>query len=627
MTPDAVQGVEGFLVALFFGAVSVWLHAINQFNRSTYDQSKEFYRLLDKLRPSDLRKSDVYRQAFLFYAVILTLVYLAVVAFLTVPGLQQFAELIPGLSSLGQSVGAGVLPQPDYVAGVAFDEGGAVKDLAGVDPGTGYSAAIPLAVGLAVVGLAPNVPGLLKLEQFVRATAHQLSGIPTHLVTVALALRHKPLLTSEETGQGLQKSDWDRIRAYSSACDQNVENAERFTSDATKIIILRRWILEQAVFAPYLPISTKYRIVEADVRARVNTLVAELDRVSGYATEESGISDGPAESRVRPDWSGLIAATEDTVEDLCLLVVLYEEHQALQIASQGADETEDDERLIVARRYLASVSGLMEQANIDNIASALFSRLTLAILLMAVVGSLIYGWVFLAEGFEPGWRTIGLAKHALAITLSTAVTYVPALFFTLTFQQSRYVSVPPVWENAFTELAKRSRFVPQLMICGLIALFVAFFFRIGYHLYVVINAVGLETVRERLWQVIDFAVVQELTFALQGSAVAVTAALIIDCWRAGRLALWRWWFIGALATLLSAIAMFGLAAQVGWSCLGVIAERPSGCGLTPTWRLAVDTALPALLTGTVAAIYAVGFLRDEFPDVYQRGVGRPTTVQ
>ena len=626
MTPEAVQGAEGFLVALFFGAVSVWLHAINQFNRSTYDQSKEFYRLLDKLRPSDLRKSDVYRQAFLFYAVILTLVYLAVVAFLTVPGLQQFAELVPGLSSLGQSVGAGVLPAPDYVAGVAFDEGGAVKDLEGVDPTTGYSAAIPLAVGLAVVGLAPNVPGLLRLEQFVRATAHQLSGIPTHLVTVALALRHKPLLTSEPSGQGLQKSDWDRIRAYSAACDRNVENAERFTSDATKIIILRRWILEQAVFAPYLPISTRYHFVEADVRARVAALVAELDRISGYAAEEGHATTGIDDARVRPDWTRLIAATEDTVEDLCLLVVLYEEHQALQIASQGADEAEGDERLEVARRYLASVSGLMEQANIDNIASALFSRLTLAILLMAVVGSLIYGWVFLADGFEPGWRTIGLAKHALAITLSTAVTYVPALFFTLTFQQSRYVSVPPVWENPFMEGAKRSRFVPQLVVCGLIALFVAFFFRIGYHLYVVISAVGLETVRERLWQVIDFAVVQELMFALQGSAVAVTAALIIDAWRAGRLIVWHWWFVAALALLLSAIAFVGLAAQVGWGCLGTLADRPSGCGRTPTWRLVVDTALPALLTGAVAAIYAVGFLRDEFPEVYRKGVGSPTAV-
>lgn len=543
MTPEAVQGVEAFLVALLFGAVSVWFHAINQFNRSTYDQSKEFYRLLDKLRPSDLRKGDVYRQAFLFYAVILTLIYLAVVALLTVPGLQQFAELIPGLSTLGQSVGAAELPKPEYVAGVAFDEAGGFEDLKGVDPGSGLSAAIPLAVGLAVVGLAPNVPGLHRLEEFVRSTAHRLSGIPTHLVAAALALRHKSLITAQETGQGLQASDWERIRVYAKTLDQNVENAERFRSDVTKIIILRRWILEQALFAPYLPISTKYRLAEADVRARVAALVGDLDRASGYAAEESKAGDAPPESRARPDWPALIAAAEDTVEDLCLLVVLYEEHHALQMTRQDPTETEGGERLRAARNYLDSISDLMEQANIDNVASGLFSRLTLAILLVALAGSLVTGWIFLAGGLDPGSRTLGLAKHTLTITLSAAVTYVPALFFTLTFQQSQYVSVPPVWENAFTERARRSRFVPQLVICALIAVLVAFFFRVGYHLYVVISAVGIEAVRERLWQVIDYAVVQEFMFALQGGAVAVAAVLMIDAWRAGRLAVLRWWFV------------------------------------------------------------------------------------
>lgn len=76
------------------------------------------------------------------------------------------------------------------------------------------------------------------------------------------------------------------------------------------------------------------------------------------------------------------------------------------------------------------------------------------------------------------------------------------------------------------------------------------------------------------------------------------------------------------------IAVFGLGAQNGWACLAPLSSRPLSCpGSTATWRLVADTVLPALLTGAIAAIYAVGFLRDEFPDVYREGVGRLTPAE
>lgn len=625
MNPEALrqlEGVEGFVAALVFGAVSVWLHAVNQFNRSTYEQSKEFYRLLDKLQPSDLRKGDVYRQAFLFYAVILTLVYLAVVAVLSIPGLQQFAELIPGLSALGQSVGADKLPAPEHVAGVAFDEQGGFAELGGVDASAGLSPTVPLAVSLAVVGLAPNVPALYRFEEFVRATAHRLSGIPTHLVSAAIALRDATLLSSGQGGQELQSSDWERLKAYSAMIQRSkAENKERFEADVTKVVILRRWILEQSLFAPYLPISTKYRIAEAAVRDRVATLVRDLDAASGYGSDDKDADAAAARVGAKPDLPGLMSAAEETAEDLCLLAVLYEEHHALQMAAQpnGEANAAQTERMKTAKRYVASISNLMERANIDNVASSLFSRLTVAILGVACIGAVATSSVFILPGLDPGSQAIGLGKYVLAIILSAAVTYIPVLFFTLTFQQSNYVNVPKIWENCFAAEARRSRYMPQLLACFAISLLVAFIFRLTYHFYVVTSTVGIDTVRERLWTVLDFAMPQEFVFAFQGSAAALAVVLIIDAWRAGRLPRVRWVFYAGLPVLLAAIAVLGLATQIGWS--GIAARFVAGAdGTRGVWRVAAENVFPAALTGLVTAVYAAGFLRDEFPRVYAKGI-------
>ncbi len=620
MDAEVGQGTEAFVIALVFGLVSVWYHAMNQFDRSTYAQSTEFFRLLEKLRPSDLRKGDVYRQAFVFYAAILTLIYLAVCALLSVPGLQQFAELVPGLSSLGDAVGAGKLPEPGPVAGVAFDESGGFEDLGGLDPLARLSPSIPLAVSLAVVGLSPNVPVLRRFEEFVRETAHRLSGIPTHLVAGAKALRRATLLPAigedgqPSAGEGLQPSDRARLDQYAEAIkNQKLDNAERFNADITQIIVLRRWVLEQELFAPYLPISTKYRLAEADVRERVGSLVRDLDRASGYGG--GGDANGAAANgtqHAKPNWPSLVADAEDTVEALCLLVVLYEEHHALQMATQTAGESgEDKRRTTAARGFLKSMTTVMQRANVDNVASELFSRLTIAILSVAAIGSLVAGGILILPLLEAGSRSTGLAKHVLLVTGSAAVTYVPALFFTLTYQQSRYVSVPPTWENSFAENSKRSKYLPQLLTVFTMALLLAFFFRLGYHFSFLISQVGIEILRDRIWEILDYAVWLEFMFAFQGAAVAVVIVLIIDAWRAGSLKPLRWWIYFLVPGMLSAIA------AVGWY---LRRSEPGAAGLIDWRSAAVQEIAPAAFTGLVVALYCVVYLREEFPEVYASGI-------
>ena len=82
---------------------------------------------MKRLQPSDMRRGPVFMQAYVFYALILTFIYLVICIYASVPFLQQVIGLdIAGLDLLGGTAGAKDLPDSATLAtGASFDDAGA----------------------------------------------------------------------------------------------------------------------------------------------------------------------------------------------------------------------------------------------------------------------------------------------------------------------------------------------------------------------------------------------------------------------------------------------------------------------------------------------------------------------
>jgi hypothetical protein len=602
---NGASGLE-FTLALLFGAVGVWFHAWNQFNRASYAQSPEFARLLSKLQPSDLRSGRVFIQSFVIYVSILTIVYLALCAFLTVPALAGLISQIPGVDLLGGTAGANKLPDPISVAGVAFAEDGGFAPLGLVDT-SGPSTSIPLAVSLAVVGLAPNIPWLARFEQLVRSTAHRLSGIPTQLINSTLTLRSDPLIPDDvKTGLLLSSSDWARITAYGQAAEAaGVAFKEEFVRDIRNIIALRLWVLEGAVGLRDNSVRSNYLSIEDEVQARITALIQALDAKSGHNTSGAETSQNDKPGR---DWVSLVLETEETLEDLCLLILLYSEHRAVFRNAGTLSQTEADPERKKASYFLFTgvqrASGLSDE---DNAGSMLFFRLTGAIIIVAAVtGAIVY-----SPGPEAVSTAWGWLVNVMTFVVSAVATYVVALFFVLSFHQtaSQRSGRGAGWANAFAGNANVSRAVPQLVLLFLLSIIIALLIRIAFHLFYLASTVGFQPIRDNFARVLDYAVKIELMHAVLGGILALSTVLMLDAWRAGRLPRLKWWF------LLLVPLVLGLTQLLGAQAINALGGTMNFGDLL---RL-VRYALSPVAIGLVVVVYALRSLSDEFPATYRGG--------
>ena len=582
-----------FTLALLFGAVSVFFHARNQFNRSTYDQSPEFRRLLEKLQPSDMRRGGAYVQAFVLYTVVLLLVYLLLCLYLTVPSLQQLGVGITGLEFAGAAKIPEQVTKP--VAGIAFDEAGGI--LGRIGERSGPDPSIPLAVSLAVVGLAPNVPLLWRLESYVRVTAHRLSGYPTRLVDSGLALRRHVL---PEDTLLLIGTDLERLARYRAAAEvAKLAEVEALVADVGKILKFRRWIIARRIYVPGEVVRLAKVPVEDEVVRRIDNLLLELDAAT--APRDAGATGGAVRTP-GADWRKLTQEIEETVEDLCLYVSLLCEQRAfVEAVETAAERSVSKEDLVAAQRQQAAaqLAEALEGAELlsdrGTVGMTMFFRLAGAIVLLAALGAWLWGR---SRQENPG--DLGTFELVLAFAISATLTYVVALAFMLSYQQEAVKRQN--WENAFDPEGKWSRIVPQLTLVFVASTLLALFSRVAYNIYSAGQRVGFEKVQDNFSSVMASAIGIEFPDALLGGVYCLFIVLMIDAWAMGKIERVRWRTVPLLA--------FSLAVVAAWA------------RLNQTWLNVVDTnvivqdvaraaATPALI-GLVSGIYASQVLRDEF---------------
>lgn len=618
-------------VALIFGAVIIVFFAWDQFNRPTYEKSRELTRLIELLAPSDMRQRTVYWRAYMFYAGILLLVYFTLCAYGTVL-LEPLGLLPDGLSAGdGGNIGATEAPTaasavqnrpttgytPDALTAV----GQALSPEIGADEAqdTGWSLGIdpivPLTVSLAIVGLAPSVPILQRFEAKIRFAAHRLSGIPTRLVAGSRQMRQRPFrLEAGPDSMLIPAPDWARLKHYEASARQHIDDPEAFRDDLAKIMAVRSWVLEERLQLANLATRDHLAEVETSVAHKVERLIFELDALTGFGARE-GMP--PAEElrsaeQVRTAWEHYAREADGICADICVLVMLFVEHGVLP-TEEDADRLGwgapiDTENADAARqRHLAQstlmrlVSDASRYADRDSISLVLWVRGTAAVMLTALVMGMLIGDNTVVDGVERSRSQLGILYM-----LSAALTYVLALLVAVTYQQAAYQN--GAWHNIFRE--NWARWLPQLSAVFAWSALAALVCHVGYNIYATAGTVGWDTVFDHWLPVLRFALEYEGPAAMRGPALALLVVVVTDAWRAGPAgdAVMRrvpqifggtMFVVGVVSRLLSS--------QVGASARG--AELVWSEALP----LALRAGLLAGLIGLTVGIYARATLQNNFP--------------
>ena len=180
------QVFNEYRVAFFIGLAVIWLFAWKQYTQPSYERFRRFEAILLLLRPQDLRSSGVFFPAYIFYALILSVVYWILCTFGSLQLLNFLGLGVLGIDFPGELVGA-ILPSSWADPSVLVDlsaSGAITSDVIRVfeaERDIPQNPTVPLTIALTLVGVIPNIPFFVKFEEKLRIVAHRLAGIPGRL--------------------------------------------------------------------------------------------------------------------------------------------------------------------------------------------------------------------------------------------------------------------------------------------------------------------------------------------------------------------------------------------------------------------------------------------------------------
>ena len=382
------------IVALLFGAVIILAFSYERFNQATYQDGRQLERLVDLLSPDTLRARRIVRQAFLFYAGALLLIYLFLCAYAEVlpliggPDLgvgTVGAERLPVTSSDGSDIGTtGFNPRGD---GINIDWSQTLSSAAGpTDSGRtfdiGIDPKVSLTIALIIIGLAPSFPILRHFEDWMRVSAHQIAGIPTHVIGIRDDLRRNALdlLARDDSDPPVDtllipQGDWERMLHYSQVAESKLNAPDAFRDDIQLILAISAWFFDRKLKGANAQERDRLDRLEGRLRDRKDALIQQLDERSDFVPGEmrpagaltaakpaagnNGIaadldgptgakqneSDGSNEAVIRAGWERLAREADQLADDIGTLLALYIEHSVVFAPDPTRpDVKEDDEQ-------------------------------------------------------------------------------------------------------------------------------------------------------------------------------------------------------------------------------------------------------------------------------------------
>lgn len=546
--------VDEYTVAFWMGVAILMLFAWNQFNSPSYPRGQQFARILELLRPVDLRSGEIFLTAYLVYLAILTLVYWLIC---TYAPLQFFSLIGLETDQPGATVGA-ILCSPSDPAVSGAQLGNAAEMVAQTDDACAApkdvpkSPLIPLTVSLAIVGIVPNIKLLGDMEEKVRFAAHRVAGIPAHLLNATAEFARARLsVTADDEIPG---SDLDRIHLYVEQAKQAGVDPVAFKSDLSKIFGFRTWVIEHDAW-PTAKVRNNYHPVEEQIRSLTLKLVEDLDLLSGQA--DLGAEDttrGPVLKQMRDErWREGSRAARDLAGDIGGLLMVYCERAGEPPLGEGRGPSGFEK--LGALIHTARQAGRADAASADVFINVLLTSV--------IVAGLCGAW-FGQDGRLDGGLS-GRFGIAMDYAVTALVTYGLATLVAVSYQQERRDR--RVWRTLYdNEWTLGAR---QLIVIFALAFAAAFVCLVVYNIGTVTGRVGSVKIVDNWWAVVISAVNRELAFSALGAIFAVFVTIGIDRARLARpgdgrlsLALFQGLLLAVWAMVATAIASEAAGAPV-----------------------------------------------------------------
>lgn len=639
-------GISDYSLATVFGAVIITVFAWDQFKRPSYEANAELRRVVEVLSAADLRRGAVYRYAYGFYAGILLFIYASVTLsgslfLVRVLGGDEIVEAEPGVRAVD-------LPQPAELedapmVGWAVEAPPIERTETAPMETAGWEGdpQVPLVLSLMMVGLAPAVPILRRLEEKIRFLAHHFSGIPTRLTYAAQELRIRRLgLASHGEGLLVADDDWRRLERY--ARSARGVRADTLLADVEKIVAFRAWFQDESAGIVRRGRTHSIALFEQDVAERIDRLLLGLDALSDGRDADDAKAEraGPGPEAA---WRGFAKEADAIANDVCLLIGLYIEH-GLAVSSQvedasarssslGASEAVERAR---ALDLLADFVDGVEQVIEQDAAATRLAKLTIVV---ATVLSAIAGAVVGAAGVEgansvdegaggaAGWARLGLTYGVTALLVyGPPVVYVSQSY--QAFDGRRMLTRGQIWPNVFR--THWSQWIGRLGAILVVSWILAFLFYGGYGMLAAVIAVGGATVAENFGQVVLYALLYDGPLCLQGALLGLALIVGFDearvrggtppggdapfLWTplAGSLA------IGLAAALLRALSSQAAAAARPAQAAGAAEARPEFVDFLVEPQALIAAGVAAAVSGA-ALLAAQGLARRLF---HGEGAGR-----
>lgn len=393
-----LSGFGAWHASFLFGLVSIVWFAQDRLNQrlpSDGDDPQRRERLIELVLPFQLRNRRVFRRAYLVYTGILVTIYAVGSIFGSVIG----PVLFPGTDVNG----------PEW----------------------------PMALALAMIGIAPKFPFLLRLEEKVRAFTHELVGVPRTFHSFTNALLNVPVSVETLGDDLIAPGDTQRLALVLEAAARVMGRTvahETFSNRVLKLFAFRAWNDSDLAWPPY-SVRREFRRIEAEVAPAVHGLIEDLEHLA-----ELTLAQPPTESEAQQNWvamesrwRSIAQRVSGSADDVCALFALYAERAT-------EPPVKDNPISALLRDLIEEAQTKRERA--DPGADALL----IAVGMVAVTGFAIgligaLAGITAAPGSQP-WRP------AIFYLMGVLILYGPTAFLAW---DSRHPSTDQHWINPFAD--------------------------------------------------------------------------------------------------------------------------------------------------------------------------------
>lgn len=519
-------------VGLLFGALVVVFYSFERFNRANYEDRYNLDDLILLVTPDQLRARAVVMRAYLGYTLMLLSVYFLVCGFSNVFALLGFG----GLS--GGQVGAGA----DAVGSNA--DGTTTQTQLGINP------KVSLTVALVMVGLAPSVPILKRLEEQARNWAHRLAGIPTRVLDIRDSLLHRGVSLPkghnfEVDGLLIDKNDWQRIECCKRSLGRLGMDSPSADRDLLVIFSASNWILDKKLKLHRASDRQRFLHLEDKLRDQRKKFFAELDELNSFdrqaeqtaadpktEVETDGRTDtelGETQAERSNKWEVLLESAHDLANGFCILIALYAERGIIRQNSKELVTHENPKRSHWERQYVKAkaliddfIANPIDASQIQSANTQKIIRVFVWISISAVLATIAWSLTFGKFSYElsvnkevenwldPVWYQFLDALFSFCLPLGIAL-----MVYGFLNNRSRWKDT---WSTSLTGL------LPQYLLVLVVSWLLTMLIVLGIFIWLTAANYGWKLAVEDLPNVFEYEAVSKL----RGVNLAVFVIMLLD---------------------------------------------------------------------------------------------------